>query len=305
MRTNIFLIGIFLLGIPPHAFAAEQIRAVTTTSTIASLLKEVGSEQFDIHYVASPKRDVHFISPTPKDVLRVKKAEVFVHNGLDLETWRDPLLVAAGNPDFLGGADRAIDLSAGISLLEVPQSISRAEGDIHLFGNPHYWMDPENAKIMMSTLAEKLSKLYPNEAENFKIRAETFNARLDQKTKEWINRMSPFKGAAVIVYHRSWPYFTNRFGLSIVGEVEPRPGIPPTAKHLAELIQIVKEKNVRAIIREPYNEEKTPRKLAEQTGIPVVLLVQNVGADAESTDYISMIERNIRASEDAFNAERI
>ncbi|MBI4430509.1 MAG: zinc ABC transporter substrate-binding protein [Candidatus Omnitrophica bacterium] len=280
-----------------QTFAAASIRAVATTSTLANLLEEVGGEKFEIHYVAPPKRDVHFISPTPKDVLKVKKAEIFIHNGLDLEVWRDPLLIAAGNPNFLGNAGRSIDLSRGISLVGIPAAVSRAEGDIHLFGNPHFWMDPENAEVMAKTLAEGLANLYPAEADTFKRRAEEFNARLDRKLKEWLERMAPYKSAAVIVQHRSWPYFMNRFGLIIAGEIELRPGIPSTAKHLAGLIQIAKEKNVRAVIREPFNEGKTSKKLSGETGIPVVTLVQSVGADVESADYISMIERNIRALE--------
>src|SRR3990167_8964483 len=141
------------------SFAADKIRIVTTTSTIADLTRQVVGEKADIHYVAPPRQNIHFISPTPKDMLKVKKADVFIHGGLDLEAWRDPLLQAAGNMAFLGNGKAAIDASRGIQLLEIPQSLSRIEGDIHIYGNPHYWTDPENALIMADNIVSGLSAL--------------------------------------------------------------------------------------------------------------------------------------------------
>ncbi len=299
---KLFSVFIFLilLGLSTDLFAADKVRIVTTTSTIADLVREVAGDRAEIYYVASPKRDVHFVAPTPKDVLKVKKAQIFVHGGLDLEAWRDPLLNAAGNPDFLGDAKASIDVSKGISLLEVPVSVSRAQGDIHLYGNPHYWVDPENAKIMVNNIVQGLSEILPEDRKTFEQNADDFNRRLDQKLKDWLTRMLSYRGTAVVVYHRSWPYFFNRFGLAEAGELEPKPGIPPTAKHMAELIKTMKEKNVKVIIKESFQENRTPTKIAEATGAKVVTLAQAVGENEKAKDYISMINYNVDQLASAF-----
>jgi len=284
-----------------NLFAAEKIRIAATTTTIASLAKEVvgNAVEAEIYAIASPNRDIHFYAPTPKDVLKVKKADVLIHSGLDLEAWRDPLLVAAGNPRFLGEGKASIDVSKGIPLLEIPTSLSRAEGDIHLYGNPHYWTDPENAGVMTQNIAEGLARLYPAQADRFRQNADTFILKLREKMNDWLRRMKPHEGKALVTYHNSWPYLARRFGLVIAGHLEPKPGIPPTAKHLAELRQTMKEKNVRVIIRESFQEDRTPQKMAQETDAKVVSLASSVGQMKEATDYLSMMEENVRLLEEA------
>ena len=302
MKTKIGLALFLLVSFLFHSsilFAAEKLRIVTTTSTLESLVREVVGDLAEIYHVAPPKQNIHFIQPTPKDVLKVKKAKALVHQGLDLEAWRDPLLVAAGNPLFLGDAKAAVDVSKGVQLLEIPTSLSRAQGDIHAFGNPHYAIDPENAKIMMKNIVEGLSNIFPEHAAEFSKNVEAWNSKMDAKLKEWNQRMNPYKGAAIVTYHRSWPYFAERFGLVIIGEVEPKPGIPPTAKHLADLIQMMKEKNAKLIIKESFNENQAPGRLAKETGAVVVNLDQDVGESKEAADYIAMIDHNIRLIEEA------
>jgi len=217
---------------------------------------------------------------------------------LDLEAWRDPLLVAAGNARFLGGGKDSIDASKGVPLLEIPTSLSRAEGDIHLYGNPHYWTDPENAKIMANNLAEGLARIFPEKADSFRKNAGEFNRKIDEKMTDWLRRLDRQKGSAVVTYHRNWPYFARRFGLVVVGELEPKPGIPPTAKHLAELVRIMKEKGVKIIIKESYQESRTPKKVAEETGGVVLTLAQQVEENKGATDYFSMMENNIQLLEE-------
>jgi len=278
----------------PNLLAAEKIRIAATTTVLGSITGEIMGNQAEIHTVAAPKRDIHFYHPTPKDVLKVKKADVLVHGGLDLEAWRDPLLIAAGNKAFLGEGKASIDVSRGISLLEVPVSISRAEGDIHLYGNPHYWLDPENAKIMAKNISDGLGRIVPERAAEFRSRAEAFNRKIDERTKDWKKRMEPYRGTAVVTYHKSWPYFAERFGLVVVGQLEPKPGIPPTAKHLAELVRLMKERGVKLIIKESFHEKRTPEKISKETGAAVVTLLQSVGETEDARDYISMMEHNIR-----------
>lgn len=289
---------------PGALFGAETLSVVATTTTLASIAGEVAQDKIRVQAIASSKQNIHHYAPTPKDVLRVKRADVFIHEGLDLEAWRQPLLDAAGNSRFLGDGKYSIDVSRGIPLLEIPATLSRAEGDIHAFGNPHYIGDPENAKIIASNIAEGLANVDPENADFFRNNAAAFNKKLDAKIKDWEARMAGFQGAPVVTYHRSWSYFVKRFNLSVIGEVEPKPGIPPTAKHLAVLIQQIKDKNAKVIIKEYFEEHRTPKKIADETGIQIVNLSQAVGEPETAKDYVSLMDQNIGLLEEALGAQK-
>ena len=279
----------------PSLFAKEEkIRIVATTTTIANMAAEIVQDKASVYAVATPKRDIHFYAPTPKDVLMVKKAGVFIHGGLDLEAWREPLLIATGNPAFLGNAAGSIDAAKGIPLLEIPKSLSRAQGDIHLYGNPHYWHDPENGKIMVKNIADGLAGLFPEHAAFFSANAGQLIKKIDGHIEKWQEEMKPYQNVPVITYHNSWPYFARRFGLKIEGFVEPRPGIPPTAKHMNELINLMKEKNIHLILKETFYENKTPGKIAKAAGAEVLNLIQAVDENEFAKNYISMIDFNIQ-----------
>lgn len=285
-------------------FASEKINVVATTTTLASIACEIAGDNIPISSIASPKQNIHFYAPTPKDVLKVKKADVFIHQGLDLEAWRQPLLDAAGNLRFLGEGKYSIDVSRGISLVEIPVTLSRAEGDIHIYGNPHYVGDPENAKIIAVNIAEGLAAVEPDKADFFRKNAEEFNKRLDAKIKEWEARLGKFQGAPVVTYHRSWSYFVKRFGLTVIGEIEPKPGIPPTAKHIAGLIQQIKDTKAKVIIKEYFEANRTPQKIAADTGIRVVNLSQAVGEPETARDYLSLMEQNVSLLEEALSGQK-
>lgn len=292
MRKLIFIFSL-LLTFSNSAFAAEKIKIVVTTSVIADLVKQVTGEWAEIYTIAAPNRDIHFYHPTPKDVLKVKKADVFVHGGLDLEAWRNPLLEAAGNRRFLGNAEASIDVSKNIKLLDVPDSVSRVEGDIHIYGNPHYWLDPDNAKMMIGNIVGSLNKLYPGDSELFSRNGAQYKNNIEKKIPDWAMSWRPYRGTvSAVTYHNSWAYFAKRFGVEVVGQLEPKPGIPPTAKHLAQLIALMKEKNVGLIIKESFQESRTPEKLSKASGAQVVTLLQFVGERDEAKDYISMMDYN-------------
>lgn len=289
------LFGIWCLGFgisalcnPTHA--AEKIRMVTTTKTFASITQEIAGDLAEIYAIAPANRDLHFISPNPKDVLKLRKADVFIHGGLDLESWRGPLLDAVGRKEFLGSGERTIDLSRGIPLLEIPKSVSRAQGDVHLYGNPHYWLDPRNGKIIAQNIYEGLAALYPDVQTIFKQNLDSFIQRLDSKIAEWERRSDPLKGTPVIAYHKSFSYLAKFMELEVVDYIEPKPGIPPTAKHISHLIALVKEKKVKWILKEPFYENKTPKKITEQTGARVITIPQGVGDVKEAGDYVGMFE---------------
>jgi ABC-type Zn uptake system ZnuABC Zn-binding protein ZnuA len=308
LTKKISLVFALVLSLPAvfsgTLLGAEKLDVVATTTTLASIAREVAQDKIRLQAIASPKQNIHHYAPTPKDVFRVKRADVFIHEGLDLEAWRQPLLDAAGNPRFLGDGKYSIDVSRGISLLEIPTTLSRAEGDIHAFGNPHYIGDPENAKIIALNIAEGLAIVDPEKADFYRKNAVSFNERLDAKIKDWEARMTGFQGAPVVTYHRSWSYFVKRFGLSVIGEVEPKPGIPPTAKHLAGLIRQIKDKSAKVVIKEYFEENRTPKKISEETGARIINLSQAVGEPENAKDYLSLMEQNISLLEEALGKQK-
>jgi ABC-type Zn uptake system ZnuABC Zn-binding protein ZnuA len=296
---------LFAVAVPAGFPDGEKIKIVATTSTLASIAGEITGEKAKIDFIAAPNRDVHSIAPTPRDIMKLKNADIFIHAGLDLEAWRGPLLDAVGRLDLMWPTgERQIDVSKGISLLEVPDSLSRAQGDIHAYGNPHYWTDPLNAKVIAGNIAKSLAAIYPGESTYFDQNLRAFNERIDQKMEEWKQVAAVFRGQWLIVYHNSFPYFFERFGLQLAGTIEPKPGIPPTAKHLAELIRLMKEKKAGVIIREPFEESRSPRKLAEQTGARVLTLSQSVGEPRGASDYFLLMDYNLRTLRETFEAAK-
>lgn len=299
MKIKEFLIiTLCLLAISSPVFAVEKIKIATTTSTFASIVRDIAKDKADVYSIASPNRDIHYISPTPKDVIKVKGCDVFVHAGLDLEIWRGPLLDAVGRTELMAAGDRAIDVSKGISMLEIPTSLSRAAGDIHAFGNPHYWLDPLNGKIIAKNIADGLSDVYPEEANFFKSNLGEFERKLDEKMKDWERQIAPYKGAGVVPYHNSWPYFLQRFGFVTLTHLEPKTGIPPTLRHIQEVIETMKEKNGKVIIKEVFHEGRTPKKIAKDTGAAIVTLSTETGE--VKGDYASLFDENIQHLVEAF-----
>jgi len=303
MKRPIFF-TIFLLGLVAPASAAP-LKVVTTLSTFADLVKTIGGEQVEVSYIAPPKFNPHFIEPRPSDVLKVKKADLFVHAGLDLELWRWPLVEAAGNREGMPGGSRELDFSRGVKLLEVPQgSVSRAEGDIHLYGNPHYWLDPRNGKIMAQTIAEKLSELDPEHISFYNERMRVFTRQLDQRITEWESRTASILDRELVAYHNSWPYLAAFAVLTIEQFLEPKPGIPPSPKQIEFIERHIREQKIRAIVQESYFPRETAETVAKRTRIKVVLLYQNVGQAPEASDYLSMMEYNLSALVSALGGNR-
>jgi len=284
--------------------AADKIKIVTTTTVLANIAEQITGDAADIFYVASPKRDLHKVSPTPQDVLKTKKADIFIYHGLQAEPWLLPLLNASGRNEFLEANGKAIDASVGVEPLEVPSDVSRLEGDIHPFGNPHYWLDPANAKIAAKNITEGLKRNYPDDGVQFDDRLNLFNQKLEDKLIEWSSRMNPFKGATIVTYHRSWSYFVKAYGLEVVGEVEPKPGIPVTSKHLGELETKMRSEKVSLIITESYQDDKPTHRLAKATGAKVVELSQFNGGKKGANNYFDLMDYNIEQIEAALKGVR-
>jgi zinc/manganese transport system substrate-binding protein len=289
----IFLMSILNFIQPVQAEKALKI--VTTLATFADLVKTVGAEYVDVSYIASPRFNPHFIEAKPSDVVKVKRADLFVHAGLDLEAWRWPLVDATGNAEVRPGGSKELDLSHGIQLLEVPtHALTRSAGDIHIYGNPHYWINPVNGRKMAQTICDKLCELDPQHESVFRQNLDAFLKRLDQKIPEWQAELKDYAGQEVIAYHNEWPYLMDFLGLKIELFLEPKPGIPPTPKQVQMVETRIKEKGIKGIIHSDYFPKNAPESIARRTGVKVIVLCQNVGEMSEAKDYISMLDYDVR-----------
>ena len=291
---RVLLAVAFCVATVSSAHAAERIKVVATLSTFADLAKTIGGEQVEVRAVASPRFNAHFIEPKPGDVLRLKRADLFIHGGLDLEAWRGPLLDAAGNRNALPGQPGELDLSHGVHLLEVPDhALSRADGDIHLYGNPHVWLHPDNVRVMARAIAAKLSEMDPAHAAEYEANLGAFLVRLDAKQAEWLAKLAPFRGAELVGYHNEWIYFAEFAGLKMPLFLEPKPGIPPTPKHLETVEHFIRSNGVKAIVQSSYASTAAAESLAKRTGARVVVLCQNVGEQDACSDTIAMFDTNV------------
>jgi zinc/manganese transport system substrate-binding protein len=288
------LAGATLLGSPASAAAGKPLWVVATLSTFGDLVRTVGGDHVDVAVIASPKFNPHFIEPKPSDVLKMRRADLLVHAGLDLEAWRGPLLDAAGNVKVGPGQPGELDLSQGIALLEVPQgAVSRAQGDIHLYGNPHYWLNPDNALIMAMAIAAKLSDLDPANAQDYAVRMQAWTQQLSQRIEAWRQQARALQGKEVVAYHNEWPYLLHFLGLKGEEFLEPKPGIPPTPKQLAFLQQYMTERRITAIIQPSYVPTQAGEALAKRTGATLLTLCQGVGELPTCSDTLQMLDYDI------------
>lgn len=284
--------GFWLLSFAAQASA--KIDVVTTTSDLAALTKAVGGDLVNVTSIAKGYQNPHLVDAKPSFILQLQKAELFVQVGLDLEVWVQPLLDSARNPRIRPGREGYVNAAVGVPLLEVPlEKLDRSRGDIHIYGNPHYWTDPENAKIIVNNITAGLKRVDAAHADDYEKNRKAYLAKLDDLLDRTLAKMKPYKGAKIVAYHNSWPYFARRYGLNVVDFIEPKPGIPPTPTHVAELIQTMKREGVKVIIKEPYFSDAVPNSIAKQTGATVVQLSPSVGGEKGTDDYIALIEHNV------------
>jgi len=286
---------VFALLDPFMGSADSKIRIMTATTDLASLAQEIGGDKVDVEAVARGYQDPHFVDPKPSFLLKLSKAELLIVVGLELEIgWLPPLITQSSNPRIQVGAPGYFDASRFARILELPTGqVTRAEGDVHPLGNPHYWLDPDNALRIAKGIQNKISEMRPNDAAYFAERYDAFAQRLKQSDQQWQAQMKPYAGRKVVTYHRSWPNFAEHFGLNVVGYVEPRPGIPPSPQHTVELIGQMKRDAVKVIMVEPYFDLKTPNSIARDTGAVVVVLMPSVGGEKEITDYFKLFDYDI------------
>jgi zinc/manganese transport system substrate-binding protein len=276
--------------------SAQKVRVLATTEDLAALTREVGGDKVDVSAIARGYQDPHFVESKPSFILGASKADMLVYVGLDLEIgWLPNVIDGSRNPKIQRGAPGNVDASRGITVQEVPTGkITRELGDIHAYGNPHYWLDPANARVITANILQGLKAVDPQNAAYYASRRDDFLKRLDAKIAEWKGLMAPWSGLHVVAYHNSWPYFARAFGLVVDEFLEPKPGIPPSPSHVAAVIQTMQREGTKIILMEPYFSRKVPDLVASKAGAQVVELSPSVGGEKEIRTYFDLFDVDLR-----------
>ncbi len=278
------------------AVAASRIPVVATTTDLKALVEAVGGDLVDVDALARGNQNPHDLEVRPSLMVKVRRADLLVMNGLELDQWAEVVVQGAGNPRVGPGAPGRVDASGGLLVLEVPQAkVDRSMGDVHPVGNPHYSIDPGMAAGVTANIVEGLARVAPQSRPAFERNRQAFLARVDQALARWTTEMAPFKGAKVVVDHNMWIYFLTRFGLVEAGSVEERPGIPPTPSHLTRLIALMKEQKVKVVVSVPWTDQKLAERVAQEAGAKVVPLAPAVGSVKGADGYIETIDYNVRS----------
>ncbi len=307
---------------------AEKLRIVTTTPDLASIAAAVAGDKADVRSISTGNEDPHFLTAKPSFILQARNADLWIRIGLELEIgWESPILDGSRNTRIRVGEKGHLDASESVLILDAPQTtITRAMGDVHPMGNPHYWLDPLNGRRIAGAIAERLAILAPADAAVFRQHAAAFQKALDDrmfgaalvnavgadalwaKTQDgalaafldesankgkaggWTAAMLPWRGQKMVTYHKSWIYFANRFGLIVAAELEPKPGVPPTAAHLAEVAETAKAEGIKIVLQEPFYSAKAANQIAGKSGAKVVVVANSVGGQPEATDYLALFD---------------
>ena len=274
----------------------ERIAVVTTTTDLRSLAQAVGGDRIEATSLVPANLDAEEYQPKPQDVVRLKNARLVVRVGLDYDLWFDRLLWVSPTRNIRRGGLGYVDASFGIAALEVRGvTVGPGDGHAHGSGNPHYWLDPKNAEIITANILEGLARIDPVNTKVYEANRQAFLARLDGKLAEWETKLKHLKGLPIVAYHNSWPYFARRFRLDLVGLIEIKPGVPPSPSHLNGIIQTMKKRGVRLVVREPHEPERDLAFVAGKAGASVVVLAASVGALPQASDYISLFDTNVAA----------
>ena len=300
MKTfgNLLLAGVALAAgtaLSASAWGAAKLNVITTTEDLAAIAREIGGDQITVDSIAKGYQDPHFVEPKPSFLLKLQKADLLAVVGLQLEIgWLPPLQTNSRNGKIQVGGPGYMDMSQYCQILEIPTGqVTRAMGDVHPLGNPHYWLNPANGRRIAKAFADRFGQMDPADAGTFQQRYADFDKRLGAAEKGWEAKMAPYKGQKVITYHRSWPNFCERFGLQVVDYVEPKPGIPPTPSHTLDVINTVKREGIHLILVEPYFDLRTPNSIAQQTGAKVAVLLPSVGGVKQVTNYFQLFDYDI------------
>jgi len=291
------LITVFsICGMLAAATAQAKLNVVATLADFGSIAEQIGGDKVKVTNLARGTEDPHFVDARPSHINTLNKADVLLEGGLELEIgWLPPLVNAARNGKILTGAKGRVVMADGLRILEVPLTpVDRSMGDVHPLGNPHFWLDPENGKIMAAHLVTVFSELDGKNAAFYQANLKGFDAKIDRKMAEWTKMLEPYRGTKIITYHKSFEYFAERFGLIVFGQLEPKPGIEPSPTHINTLIPRAKEAGVKLLLVEPFRPRKTPEYVAHTIGAKLVLIPEKVAGNPQTKDYISLFDYDIQ-----------
>jgi len=288
------LLALLLSVLLPAAVSAK-LNVVATIPDFGSIAEEVGGEQVKVTALCRGTEDPHFVDARPTFIRVLNQADVLIESGAELEIgWLPPLVNAARNRRIIADAPGHVVLARSVRLLEVPAGpVDRSMGDVHPAGNPHFWLDPLNGKIIARELAAAFSRVDPPNAAVYQANLEKFNERIDKKLADWTKFLEPYRGTKVVTYHKSFEYFADRFGLVISGQVEPKPGIEPSPSYIAALIPRLKSEGVKLVIIEPFRSQKTPDYVAKAIGAKLLVLPEAVGGHDQAKNYFSLFDYDI------------
>ena len=274
---------------------AAKLNVVATTPDLAALAREIGGDLVDVKALAKPTEDPHFVDAKPSHIVTLNRADVLIEGGAELELgWMPPLIESARNTRIATGAPGRIMASDGIRMLEIPATLDRSRGDVHALGNPHFLVDPLDAKIVAAHIADHFARVEPKSADAFRANLKKFNAAVDAKLVEWQRQLAPFRGAKIVTYHNDFVYFAERFNLTVIETLEPKPGIAPSSRHLAEVIEKMKAENARVILVQPYQNRKTAETVARQIDGALLDVSQQPGAVKNTDTYVELMDTLVR-----------
>lgn len=289
-RLAVLLAAALGLAAPAQA----ELRVVAATTDLAAIAAAVGGDLVTVDTIVPAAVDPEAFEPRPGDLEKIRNAGLLVRVGLGYDYWLDKLVRQTGDKRLMRGGEAYVDASTGVPLLEVSgQSVVNEGGHAHGVANPHYWLDPANAKIVSLGIAEGLTRMLPAERARIAGNQERFVADLDRALARWTAQLAPVAGVKLIAYHNSWPYFARRFRLDVIGFIEPKPGVAPSPAQLARLVALGKKSAVRAVVHEPYEPEDAARFVAQKLGVSFVLLATSVGSAPEAKDYFALFDHNV------------
>lgn len=269
--------------------ASANVKVVASVNDLGALAKEAGGDKIDLQVLAKPTQDPHFVDAKHSLVIGLSNADLLLHMGMELEIgWLPTLLTASRNGKIQMGSPGNLDCSQFVKPLEIPTgAIDRSMGDIHPGGNPHYTKDPRNAVLIVKGIAARLAQLDPKNAETYAANAARFEKELTPKIAEWQKLLAPYKGAPIVTFHKSWLYFSQFAGLDQVGFMEPKPGLPPSAQHVTEVLLLARQKHVKIILQEEWYSAQTSQLVADKSG---AILVEVPGMTLEGQTYAQYMD---------------
>jgi len=280
-------------------FAFAKINIVASTTDLADIAKTIGGNRVKVSSISNGKQDHHYVEILPSYMIKVKKADIYLMVGLELDMWANQIIDGSRNRDLA-----VVNCAQNILPLEIPTTkIDASMGDIHSMGNPHYWLDPKNGEIIAENILNALIKVDSGGREFYENNYINFVNSINESLSKWLVEYAHLRNKEMVFYHNSWPYFNHRFGIEAIQFIEPKPGIMPSPAHVEKLLQIIKSNNIQIIGMETYFSDKAPLFLSNKTGVKIIRLAQSVNALPGTDTYLKMIEYNLKVISDTFGVD--